>query len=165
MDALLERSPSLDDLRHHGVDLLASRTWRERGREVPAELRADERLAAARALAVTPVLERVLAASEGPVLVMKGPEVAALYPIQRCGTSGMSIMIVPDAPALNAGCSSAGFVETGDPKLFENIHHLRPLLWPGLPLLVEVHHGPKWVDPHFEPPVVDELLRGRRPEP
>ncbi len=162
VDALVERSPSLEDLRHHGVDLIAARAWRERGREVPDDLRADERLAAARALAVTPVLERVLAASEGPVLVMKGPEVAGLYLDPAVRNFRDVDLIVPNAPDTQRRLLSAGFVETGDPKLFENIHHLRPLLWPGLPLLLEVHHHPKWVD-SLEPPVFDELLEAAVP--
>jgi hypothetical protein len=162
VDALVARSPSLVDLRHHGVELLAARTWHERGREVPDELRARKRLAAARALAVTPVLERVRAASEGPLLLMKGPEVAALY-LDPAARSFRDVdVIVRDAPDTQRRLLSAGFVETGDPKLFEGIHHLRPLQWPGLPLVVEVHHRPKWVD-SLAPPVVDELMEGAVP--
>ena len=40
----------------------------------------------------------------------------------------------------------AGFEPTGDPELYIGIHHLRPLVLPGLPLVVEVHHDPKWLD-------------------
>ncbi len=51
---------------------------------------------------------------------------------------------------------AAGFRPTGDPDLYVGIHHLRPLVWPGLPMAVEVHHEPKWVD--FAEPPVRELL-------
>ena len=55
VDRLLEEASSVEALRHHGVELIAVRHWRELGRPVPEELRADERLAAIRALGA-PVL-------------------------------------------------------------------------------------------------------------
>jgi hypothetical protein len=162
VEALVERAPSVGDLRYHGVNLLAARMWRELGRQVPDDLRADERLAAAHALAVRPVLERVRGVIDGPMLVMKGPEVAGLYPDPAVRSFRDVDLIVPDAFDTQRRLISAGFVETGDPKLFERIHHLRPLAWPGLPLLLEVHHRPKWVHP-LEPPPVEELIEAAVP--
>ena len=78
------------------------------------------------------------------MLLMEGPEVAKLYVDPAVRNFRDVDLIVPNAPDTQRRLLSAGFVETGDPKLFENIHHLRPLLWPGLPLLLEVHHRPKW---------------------
>jgi len=43
---------SVDALRHHGVELIAARGWRRRGRPVPEELNVDERIAAIRTLGV-----------------------------------------------------------------------------------------------------------------
>ena len=51
----------------------------------------------------------------------------------------------------------AGFEPTGDPELYVGIHHLRPLVLPGLPPVVEVHHDPKWLD-GTAPPTA-ELLK------
>ena len=56
---------------------------------------------------------------------------------------------------------AAGFVEIGDPALYEDIHHLRPLALPELPLSIEVHMRPKWPTAH--PPRVRRARRGRGP--
>jgi hypothetical protein len=36
----------------------------------------------------------------------------------------------------------AGFVECGDPADYEHAQHLCPLVWPGIPLFVELHRRP-----------------------
>jgi hypothetical protein len=38
-----------------------------------------------------------------------------------------------------------------------DIHHLQPLIWPNIPVRVELHHAPKWID-GLEPPPAEELL-------
>ena len=162
VETLVDRSPSLADLRHHRIELLAAKSWRTRGRPVPAALVADERLAAAREIAAPALLERVSAASEEPFLLVKGPEVARLYADPSTRTFHDLDLIVEDAPALQRRLLRAGFEEVGDPALYEDIHHLRPLVWPGLPLLVEVHHSPKWVE-GLRAPSAGELLAAARP--
>jgi hypothetical protein len=157
VDDLVERTPSLDDLRHHRVELLAARRWRELGRELPPDLVAAERMAAATTMAAPALLERIRAASDGPLLLVKGPEVARLYPDRALRSFRDLDILVPDAPATQSQLLAAGFEETGDPRLYEQIHHLRPLFWPGLPLVVEVHHAPKWID-SLEPPPMHELI-------
>lgn len=158
VDDLVERSPSLEDLRHHRVELLAARRWRELGRELPTDLVAAERMAAATAMAAPALLERIRTATEGPLLLVKGPEVARLYPDPALRCFRDLDILVPDAPATQGQLLAAGFQETGDPSLYERIHHLRPLFCPGLPLLVEVHSSPKWIA-SLDPPPVAELIR------
>jgi hypothetical protein len=53
---------------------------------------------------------------------------------------------------------AAGFEEVGDPSIFIDIHHERPLWLPGFPpLVIELHSQPKWVD-GLRPPGLQELL-------
>jgi len=47
---------------------------------VPVELAEEEILAAALMLSVAPLLERVRASCDGPLVLMKGPAVAVHYP-------------------------------------------------------------------------------------
>jgi hypothetical protein len=50
VEQIIGGARSVDGLRHHGVELIAAHMWRRQGRLVPAELRADERLAAIKTL-------------------------------------------------------------------------------------------------------------------
>ena len=67
-------------LRLHGVHLLASRALRAHGRPVPPQLSAELRSAAVLTLLASELLERVRAAVDGPLMLIKGLEVASLYP-------------------------------------------------------------------------------------
>lgn len=163
VDALVDRSPSLDDLRSHRLELFAARRWRAKGLEVPAELVEEERRAAVSVLAAPVLLARVLAAYDGPVVPLKGPDVAALYPEPLLRPFHDLDLLVADAPAAQAGLLAAGFVEVGDPAAYVDIHHLRPLQSPGLPLVVEIHSRPKWVDGVQPPPGTGALLAAAVP--
>jgi Uncharacterised nucleotidyltransferase len=154
---LIDRAPSLADVEFHRLHLIAARRWRAQGRAVPESIVADERLAAAQTLAAPLVLERVRAAATGPVLLVKGPDVARHYPEPSMRAARDLDIVVPDAEATQAELLSAGFVEVGDPELYEDIHHLRPLAWGPLPVVVEVHHSLKWVD-RLAAPSAEELL-------
>jgi hypothetical protein len=162
VDGLIDRSPGLHDLRAHGLHLLAARRWRARGLPVPSELSAEERVAALVSLMVRPLLERVVAAVDCPVLVMKGPEVAHRYPSPHLRAFGDVDLLVADAPAAQRTLLAAGFVPVGDPSLYVDIHHERPLVWPGIPLTLELHSRPKWVDWASAPPI-DALLEAAVP--
>ena len=96
------------------------------------------------ALAVPPLLERVRAACDGPLVVMKGPEVAARYAEPSTRPFRDLDLLACDAAAVQRSLLDAGFQVAGEPELYVDIHHLRPLYWPGLPLVIEVHQRPKW---------------------
>ena len=162
VNALIDRSPSLEDLRHHRIELLAARRRRELGLELPDSLIAQERLSAAATLAAPVLLERVRAASDGPLVLFKGPRIARLYPDRALRSFRDLDVLVADADATQRSMLAAGFLEAGDPDLYEKIHHLRPLHWPGLPLVVEVHHSPKWVE-GLEAPAAAELIEAAVP--
>ncbi len=135
-------------LRVHGVQLLAARRWRALGRPVPPDLRADEQRAAVAALAVPLVLARIRSALDGPVVLIKGPEIAARYPTPTLRPLGDIDLLVPDPAVAHKSLLAAGFeVDWGNESNLP--HHLPPLRWPGSPLPVEVHgtlRAPTWVN-------------------
>jgi hypothetical protein len=153
------RAPDLEALRLHRLELLAGRALARRGRPVPADLRAEALRAAAAALAVPVLLARVRAACDGPLVLMKGPEVGAHYPDPALRPCKDLDLLVEDAVAAQRALRAAGFVPTGDPRLYEGIHHLRPLALPGLPLTIEIHARAKWPDRMLAPPT-EALLEG-----
>lgn len=156
-DAIWERveevvcgTHSLDALRHHGVELIAARAWRVRGRPVPEALRVAEQIAVIRALGVPVLLKRIRAAYGGTLILMKGPEAAACYPDPALRPFGDLDFLVDDPVAAHRALMASGFVEVGDAGCYEDAHHLRPLAWPDLPLVVELHreaNRPVWLAP------------------
>jgi hypothetical protein len=143
-------------LRLHGLGPIAAGWLRRRRETVPDDLQLEERAAAAAMLAVEPLLTRVRAACDGPLLLMKGPEIAVRYPNGARAFGDVDLLAL-DARSVHRQLRAAGFVEVGDPRLFHGIHHLRPLSCPRLPLVVEIHSKPKWLD-RLPPPPVAEIF-------
>jgi hypothetical protein len=164
LDALLDRAPSLHDIEHHRLLLVAARRRRELAEEVPERMLAAERMAAAGVLAAPLLMERVRAVADGPLLLVKGAEVARHYPDPALRSFGDLDLIVPDAERTQKQLIDAGFREYGEAWVYEGLHHFMPLGVPELPLVVEVHHEPKWVD-GLEPPSVEELISLSEPAP
>jgi hypothetical protein len=162
VDRLVDAAESIDDLRRHRLHLLAARRWRALGRDVPAELTLDERRSVATAVAAPALLRRVREAAQGPMLVLKGPEIAARYPDAVLRGYSDIDLLVPDPVATQCELLAAGFVAIGDPRIYAGIHHVRPLAWPALPVPIELHSGPKWPD-GFVAPSPAELLEGAVP--
>lgn len=163
VDRLVDRAPSLADLASHRIELFAARRWRARGEPVPEAVVEQERRAAIAALTAPVVLGRVREAYDGTIVPLKGMEVARLYPDSALRLFGDLDVLVDDAAKAQEALLAAGFEEVGDPALFVGIHHLRPLQVPELPLPVEVHSRPKWVE-GLEPPPTSELLAAARPD-
>jgi hypothetical protein len=163
VDRLVDRAPSLADLISHKLDLFAARRWRALGREVPEALLARERRAAVAELAAPQLLERVRAAYDGELIPLKGPVVAAAYPHPGLRLFGDLDLLAADATAAQETLLEAGFQEVGNPLRYLDIHHLRPLCWPGLPLVVELHSRPKWPEGIHGPPATAELFRAAAP--
>jgi len=154
---LVERAPTIADLRSHGLELLAARRWRATGREVPDDIAQLEQTAAVVSLAAPAVLAQIRLAYDGPAILHKGVEVAVFYPDPVTRIFGDVDVLVPDAEEAQQALLAAGWEPTGDPELYVDIHHLRPLKWRDLPVVVEIHSRPKWVD-RLSPPSVTELL-------
>jgi putative nucleotidyltransferase-like protein len=157
VEALVDRAESIADLRAHRLHLIAARRWRALHRPVPSELAHDARVSAVCALTAPLLLQRLRDALDGPLIVLKGPEVAAHYPDALLRPFGDVDVLVPDAAAAQRRLIAAGFFPLGDPRLYEDIHHLQPLATRGLPLRVELHSAPKWPG-EFAPPRPEELF-------
>jgi Uncharacterised nucleotidyltransferase len=161
VDRLLARARDEASLVTHGVELLEARRLRGLGQKVPDELVARERTAQFISLAVPPVLERIRSISNEPIVLVKGPELARRYPGGARGFGDLDL-ISHDAAQLQRALIGAGFVEINDPDLYIDIHHLRPLVWPALPLKIELHTRPKWPD-GFAPPSTYEIVAAAVP--
>jgi Uncharacterised nucleotidyltransferase len=159
-----DRAPSAGDLEYHRVELIAAQRRRAAGLQVAPELVARERAAAVTALAAPVLLARVRAAADGPLLLVKGPDAARYYPSPALRDFRDLDLIVPDSLRTQRQLLAAGFEEVGEPSLYENIHHRRPLHLPGLPLVVEVHHSPKWLE-RTAAPETPELVAAAASEP
>ena len=158
---LADRAPQLSDLRHHKLQLIAASRMRDRGEQVPHELLAEERSLATLSLAVPLLLSRVRAACDGPLVVMKGAEVAARWPQARLRPAIDIDLLVEDAEAVQASLLAAGFVLLDDPTIYGRLHHHCPIGFPGLPLAIEVHHQPHWCG--GTPPDVAEIIAAAQP--
>lgn len=156
IERLVETAPSLDALRKHRLHLAAARLWRSDGREVPADLVFDARAAAVRAMLARCILGKARSAYGGPLMLMKGPEVAAHYPVPSDRPFRDLDLLVDDAEAAQRALIAAGFAEFGDPAAYAGLQHLPPLMWPGAPLIVEVHRRPS--QPFWLAPVSAESL-------
>jgi hypothetical protein len=145
IDSLLEASPApLDVLRVHRVELLEARRRRAAGLPLEPDTLADETRVAVNEMAVPGLLARVRAGYDGPLLLIKGPEVALDYGATGLRSFGDLDFLTDDAHAAQAALIEAGFQEVFEPAIYEGIHHLRPLWWPGLPLVIEVHTEANW---------------------
>jgi hypothetical protein len=129
---------------------------------VPEELIIEERRAALAALAAPALLQRARAACDGSLMVLKGPEVALRYPDTALRPFKDVDLLADDAEAAQRALLAAGFQEVGPAHWYEGIHHLRPLGWPGLPIAIEVHSEPKWVE-GLTPPPLGELFDAAEP--
>lgn len=162
VDNLVDRAPNIYTLWWHGLHLIGARRMRAHGLSVPDDIYAEEREAALGVLGASEVLHRVRDACDGPLVLIKGYEVAQLYEDPALRPFVDLDLLVEDSEATQAALLRAGFVEIGDPALFVGIHHQRPLWLPGLPLALEIHHAPKWPD-GLAPPSTDELFAAAIP--
>jgi Uncharacterised nucleotidyltransferase len=158
IDQLLARAPHEQALRLHRVELLEARRRRAASLDL-GTLIGDETSAVVRDLAAIPLLARVRAAWDGPLVLHKGPEVALDYPGPRLRRFWDLDLLTDDAAGLHAVLLAGGFQEIDEE---ESAHHLRPLRWPGLPLTLELHTRPNWA-PRVPAPTTDELIAGAVP--
>ena len=158
VDELLDRAPTADDLRAHRLHLLAAQRLRVGGHAVPNEFVAAERLAAAVTLAAEIALERARDAYDGTIVLMKGLEVAQRYPSPTLRPFRDLDLLVDRPHQAQRALIAAGFEPVGpEDRFYQDKHHLRPLLFPGLPVLVELHRRPVWIS-WAPPPSTAELL-------
>lgn len=159
---LVDEPHSVVDLRRHGLQLLAAHRRREHGLPPGADLADDERRATITDLTVQVLLERAREAYDGELVVFKGPELARRYPASTLRPYDDVDLLVADGAAAERAMIAAGFESVGNPDAYRDIHHLRPLAWPGLPLYLELHTRPKWVD-GLPVPATDDLIASAVP--
>src|SRR3954454_25332597 len=123
VDQLLAKAPHEQALRLHRVELLEARRRRAAGADVGA-LAGDVAIAAVRDLGALPLLARVRAAWDGPLVLHKGPELALDYPAPRLRRFWDLDLLTSNASAAQAALLAAGFREV---EKEDSGHHLRTL--------------------------------------
>jgi Uncharacterised nucleotidyltransferase len=163
IDSLLAATDSpLPVLRTHRIELLEARRRRAAGLPLEPDMIADETRVAVNEMAVRGLLARLRAAYDGPLVLIKGAEVALDYGRPGLRSFGDVDLLTDDAEGAQAALIAAGFQEVFSSEIYEDIHHLRPLWWPGLPLVVEIHSRANW--PTAIPgPSTEELLSAAVP--
>jgi Uncharacterised nucleotidyltransferase len=158
IDSLLANA-RIDGIRHHGLGLLEVKRATRLGLPVDPLFRTQARAAGLVDLAAPVLVKRLREGCEGPLLLLKGPEVARLYPPQGRRYDDLDIL-TPRAEAVQAELLGAGFAIDEDGLV--GPHHLEPLRWQQLPLSVEIHRQIKWpASPR--PPAIDEILAAAIP--
>jgi hypothetical protein len=157
---LIDRA-SIDGVLAHKLAPLAAGRRRAAGDPVPAAYAAEERAASFAALSAVALLRRIREVGEGPIVLLKGPEVAALYP-QNSRRFGDIDVLTPDALGLHRSLREHGFLEVETPFDHREHHHLPPLRWPVIPLYVEVHAAPNWPQ-GIDAPAIAEILEAAVP--
>lgn len=168
VDLLLERlTPEL--AAEHGLGPLAARRLRRAGDEVPDRLLREERAGRTASLIAPALLKRAREAYDGPLLLLKGPELTARYP-DAARRFGDLDLVAGDAEEAQAALLAAGFRLEDRPRWpprgYDDVHrphyHLHPLEWPGLALRIEVHKHVKWPE-DLRPPPNEELFEAAAP--
>jgi hypothetical protein len=149
-------------LRAHGLHLLAAVRLRALGRPIPPELADLERRAAVTGLAVPALLRRARSAFDGRLMIMKGAQVALHYPEPGLRPFTDVDILADDAVAAQRALVAAGFRALGPPEGCNGGHHLRPLAWPGLPIVIEMHCRLHWAR-GLTPPPLEELFEAAEP--
>ncbi|HEU5477049.1 MAG TPA: nucleotidyltransferase family protein [Gaiellaceae bacterium] len=124
---------------------LAARRLRLLGRPVPDRLAREDRAARAGALVAPALLARIREAYDGPLLLIKGPELANCYPDGARRLGDLDV-VAADPERAQAALLSGGFrpKPTNLPADYARHHHLHPLQYPGLALPVEIHRRVMW---------------------
>ncbi len=158
----MDRAANVRDLRAHRLELLGAARLRQRGLPVPPALLDDVREAQLATLTASVLIRRVREVCDGPLLVFKGLEAAARYPLPALRPFGDVDVLVPDPEAAQGQLEAAGFRHVGAELEWETLHHLARLAHPDLPFCVEVHRRPKWID-RLTAPDMDEIFAGAVP--
>lgn len=131
----------------HRIHCIGADRWRAAGRRVPEDWAADLRTAALRALTVQRMVQVIRETIDGPMIVLKGPEIAARYDRPEWRPFTDLDLLCEDAEAAHAALIENGWRPQGKPETFAQGHHLQPLVWRHQELPVEIHarlNWPKW---------------------
>jgi hypothetical protein len=152
----------------HGLGPLAARRLRLADEAVPDHHLREERASRTAALVAPSLLQRARDAYDGPLLLVKGPELSARYP-DGARRFGDLDLVAGDAEEAQAALLAAGFrLQQRDwpPEGYDDVrrphYHLHPLVFPGLGLRIEIHKHVKWPD-RLRPPSNEELFEAAVP--
>jgi hypothetical protein len=136
----------------HGVAPLLAERLRRRGEHVPPAFLQEERAAKIANLIAPSVLGRARDAYDGPMLVLKGPEVSALYPGRARMFADLDILVA-DALAARKSLLASGFEPAERlERVSPSFYHVNPVELPGVPLQIELHKTVKWPSGLLPPP-------------
>lgn len=143
-DRLLEGA-TLAGILVHKLGPLAANRLRRLGEPVPQPLALEERAARLSMLTGVPLVQRIRESCDGQLILIKGPEVASLYP-GEARRFGDIDLLSDNAATVQKSLICSGFLEAPDPDfdVTPQHHHLQPLRWPTNLLKVEVHKDPNW---------------------
>jgi Uncharacterised nucleotidyltransferase len=155
-------SASLPGILAHKLGPLAAWRLRERGDPVPGAVREEARAASLAFLTAAPLVARIRESCDGALILLKGPEVAYLYPSHA--RRFVDVDILAHRPVdVYESLLAAGFVHAPEPEeLGDDHHHLPPLKWPTLALAIEVHASPNWM-PGTHPAPLGEIFEAAQP--
>lgn len=143
VDRLVDQATDEAGLLAHGLDLWAAQRWYEAGRDVPPYFLAHERAAVMATLSVPSQLAWIRDLLDGPIVLLKGPEVAARYPDPALRPFGDLDLLVANADEAQQRLIAAGCIEISEKRP----HHFPTLQCPGSLLSIEIHerpNGPDW---------------------
>ncbi len=146
LDRVLDAAPPGANLHVHGLGPLAAWRLRLQGETAPEALEEISLRSAYGTVTAAPLLQRIREAVEGPMVVIKGPEIAALYPRPALRPYGDLDLLVENLARAESQLVEAGFELVGpaDRKL-PGHHHDQPLRLKGLALAIELHRNPGWL--------------------
>lgn len=128
----------------------------------PLVLHEEQRAASVGSMLAPELVRRIRAAADGELVLLKGPEVAALYPAGGRRFSDIDVL-ARDAGAVQSSLVRAGFVEDDQVVELDDHHHLHPLRLPSIWLGVEVHTAPNWPLGANAAPPLDEIFSASVP--
>jgi hypothetical protein len=160
VDAMLARA-RVDGILANKVGPLAAYRLRQLGQPVPDALQREEQLARMSVLTAIPLLSRIRELADGPLVLVKGAEVACLYPGRARSFTDLDLFAV-DGPALHGALKRAGFAEVQGLEIEDDYRHLPTLEAPRLWLKVEIHTKPITPD-GVQPPPLAEIVEASVP--
>jgi hypothetical protein len=160
VDGLLARA-EIGGIVAHKLGPLAAYRLRRLDRPVPAALESEEQLARMAVLTAIPLLRRIRDLADGPLVLVKGAEVASLYPGRARSFSDLDLFAV-QGHALHESLKAAGFSEVKGQEMADDYRHLPTLEAPRLWLKVEIHTKPIVPD-RVPPPPLEEVVEASIP--
>jgi hypothetical protein len=125
VDALIDRARGPTDLAEHRLGALAAARLRAQGRFVPDALEQEERIGLMASVTAPAALERVRDILDEPIVVVKGPVLAALYAAAHLRAYADLDLVVVDIAQAQRRLIAAGAAYALDEPAPPDRHHGR----------------------------------------